>query len=137
MIFRANPRFLIQVNAAAKKRVGLLGALVSGEAKKNVSKQAEVIETSGGRDSKGRSTKRGRRFKGAPPGEFPRLRTGTLRSSISVERLSDGFSVAVGPSVFYGKYLEFGTRRMAARPFMRPTLAKVRKQFPTFFLGLI
>ena len=58
------------------------------------------------------------------PGEPPAVVTGTLRASIT-HRLEeeDGDTVGyVGTNVEYAPYLEFGTSRMAARPFMFPAL---------------
>lgn len=54
--------------------------------------------------------------------------TGTLRRSIHTEFPSD-LSATVGPSVHYGIYVEFGTRRMGARPFMRPAAEAVLPKF--------
>jgi HK97 gp10 family phage protein len=52
--------------------------------------------------------------------------TGRLASSIVAEVFNDkrGASGKVGPTrdVFYGTFHEFGTSRMAARPWLRPTL---------------
>lgn len=57
------------------------------------------------------------------------VRTGTLRRSIHTV-LSDGDRTAtVGPSVSYGIFPEFGTRHMAARPYMRPAAALVYPRF--------
>lgn len=55
--------------------------------------------------------------------------TGTLRRSITVRRTAGGLTALIGPSVLYGKFVEFGTRRMGARPYMRPA-AEI--QFPLF-----
>ena len=44
--------------------------------------------------------------------------TGALRDSIEYEMESDGFTLRDGVS--YGIYNEFGTYKMAARPFMIP-----------------
>lgn len=52
------------------------------------------------------------------------VRTGTLRRSITSQFPSD-LSGRVGPSVHYGIYVEFGTRRMGARPYMRPAAEAV------------
>lgn len=51
------------------------------------------------------------------------VRTGTLRRSITSQFPSDLVG-RVGPSVNYGIYVEMGTRRMAARPYMRPAAAQ-------------
>lgn len=55
--------------------------------------------------------------------------TGTLRRSIHSIFENGGLRGLVGPSVDYGKYVEFGTRRMSARPYMRPAAEAVMPQF--------
>lgn len=45
--------------------------------------------------------------------------TGNLKGSIGVTRL-DRLEAEVGPTAEYGIYLELGTSRMAAQPFMGP-----------------
>jgi len=69
-------------------------------------------------------------------GDPPNVQTGDLRDSIKTE-MRGLFTVVVGPSVFYGKFLEFGTRLMAARPFMRPALRNARKEIPKLFKGIL
>lgn len=54
-------------------------------------------------------------------------RTGNLRSSIS--RDVDGLTAVIGPSAHYGVFLEYGTSRMAARPYMGPALDAVAPSF--------
>jgi HK97 gp10 family phage protein len=75
--------------------------------------------------------------------------TGRLRASISISD-SEGmispvevgvppedvitkpvepFTVRVGTNVFYAEYVEFGTGRMRAQPFLRPALDEVRARF--------
>lgn len=68
---------------------------------------------------------------GSAPGEPPRRRTAELRSSISSEvTVSDGLvSAKVGSDLFWARHLEFGTKKMAARPFLRPTLAEYKRGF--------
>lgn len=60
------------------------------------------------------------------PGEAPNADTGTLDRSIHVENAGPlkARSVADAP---YAAALEFGTSRIAERPFMRPAAKKVRK----------
>lgn len=57
------------------------------------------------------------------------VRTGTLRRSIHSVFQNGGLTGLVGPSVSYGKFLEWGTRHMAARPFMRPAAEAVLPGF--------
>ena len=58
------------------------------------------------------------------PGEPPHIRTGTLRASIDQEtfRRAGEFVGRMGTNLDYGRFLETGTRKMAARPYLRPTL---------------
>jgi len=61
-------------------------------------------------------------------GEYPAVDSGRLRQSIthSVE-IEDSETVGrVGVNLPYGKYLEFGTSKMAARPWLAPSLEKNR-----------
>jgi len=70
------------------------------------------------------------------PGEPPHKQSASLQSSISW-RFIDTLTVGIGPSVMYGLYLEFGTRKIAARPFMRPALDKTRKNILMLFKGIV
>lgn len=58
------------------------------------------------------------------PGEPPAVQTGHLRRSVTtvIEEQGDTIRAKVGPQADYGRHLEFGTSRMAARPFLRPAL---------------
>lgn len=51
------------------------------------------------------------------------VRTARLKNSIQVtsfKRTSTGAEATVGPNTEYEMYVEYGTSRMAARPYMRP-----------------
>ena len=52
--------------------------------------------------------------------------TGRLRSSIIMRKGRDGmgFYVEVGTNVHYAAFVEFGTSRMAARPYLLPAVAE-------------
>lgn len=60
------------------------------------------------------------------PGEPPHKDYGTLRSSITweVTVTPDRITARVGSPLAYSRYLELGTRKMAARPFLRRALAE-------------
>lgn len=62
------------------------------------------------------------------PGQPPAVRTGRLRASITWRPGQDARSpyVDIGTAVFYAPFVELGTSRMAARPFLRPALAAAR-----------
>lgn len=76
----------------------------------------------------------GNKFGNRPsrPGEPPRRRTGRLSGSIAHEVNKGELVARVGTNVLYAKFLELGTRRMSARPFIRPALQRER-----FALGRI
>jgi len=57
--------------------------------------------------------------------------TGLLRRSIHTVISDGGMRAVVGPSVVYSIFVEFGTRFMAARPYMRPAAARVLRLFPS------
>lgn len=46
--------------------------------------------------------------------------TGTTKRSIHLEIVDDGLTAVVEPTTFYSPYVEYGTRRMEAQPFVRP-----------------
>lgn len=62
------------------------------------------------------------------PGSGPAVRTGRLRSSISwrVDVDALGAYADVGSNVSYAAFVELGTDRMAARPYLRPALVAAR-----------
>lgn len=62
------------------------------------------------------------------PGEPPNADTHRLDMSIDVVINPSGKSVSVISRAPYSSYLEFGTSRMAERPFMRPALRRNRKR---------
>ena len=78
-------------------------------------KQQAILERGGRQYGKGRGT----RFS-SPPGDPPFKRTGTLQGAIRMSRISArSYVIGVGRKAYYARYLEFGTAKMAARPFLR------------------
>lgn len=60
------------------------------------------------------------------PGEPPKKITAQLQNSIAgdVRRTRNSIVGRVGSPLKKAKHLEFGTSKMAARPFLRPTIAE-------------
>lgn len=73
-------------------------------------------------------TRGGRSHQASAPGEAPAIDIGNLVNSIFSEKSGPGEAL-VGAHAEYGVYLEFGTSRMAPRPFLRPALEKAREFF--------
>lgn len=55
------------------------------------------------------------------PGEFPKTDTGQLVSSLYFRVAANKLSAFFGTKLNYGTYLEYGTSRMRARPWLKPT----------------
>lgn len=65
------------------------------------------------------------------PGQPPKGDTGKLELSIEVQLRKSEKTVNVMASAPYSAALEFGTSRIAARPFLRPALQKHRSRLVT------
>jgi HK97 gp10 family phage protein len=50
--------------------------------------------------------------------------TGALRNSISHDLRDGGLTAEIGPTVHYAPFLEYGTSRMAPRPYLGPAAAR-------------
>jgi len=62
------------------------------------------------------------------PGEAPAIDTGNLAASIQIE--PDGnLRAVIVVGADYGPHLEYGTSRMAARPFLTPAMEEARQGF--------
>lgn len=55
--------------------------------------------------------------------------TGDTAGSINAEPRDGGLTVAVGATMNYNPYTEYGTRYMSAEPILDPSLERVRPQF--------
>jgi len=77
----------------------------------------------------GRTYKRGNvTHRASAAGEYPMSDTGRLASNVefTVASLAKPES-EVGTNIIYGAYLEFGTSKMAARPWLMPSFIKAAK----------
>lgn len=55
--------------------------------------------------------------------------TGALKNSISTEFENNGLTGIIAPHVEYATYVEFGTKRMSAQPYMVPAAEAVAPAF--------
>lgn len=55
--------------------------------------------------------------------------TGALKNSISTEFENDGLTAIIAPHMEYAAFVEYGTRRMSAQPYMTPAAEAVRPAF--------
>lgn len=97
--------------------------------------QALVVKTQfAARQGIGRGTKSGRVYRrggvthqASAPGQYPASDTGRLLSSVQVVLpTASRLEGEVGTNVMYGRFLEFGTSRMAARPWLLPSFIQAQ-----------
>lgn len=67
------------------------------------------------------------------PGQPPNTDTGRLAQSIKFDFEDNGLTGMVGTNVKYGRYLEFGTDKMEARPWLSTAVRAERKNIPKVF----
>ena len=101
--------------AGLERGLGQQGALLVGHVKKKINRSQPISYGNTGR-AYGKDPSR--------PGEPPKKVTEVLLQSIAfaVETDDTGITLSVGTNVTYGKHLELGTSKMAARPYLRPSL---------------
>jgi len=95
---------------------------VRSKCEKNMDKACRFLESEIKKDLSGKSP--------SSPGEPPGVVTGELRRSMTyeIEKTSQGITGRVGTNKEYAIPLEFGTSRMAARPFVRSNFEKNKKE---------
>ena len=72
--------------------------------------------------------KNGSRLQAKAMKEVP-VDTGTLKRSIALEIENSGMTAVTEATAHYAAYQEYGTRFMAAQPYMRPAFNEVKEQF--------
>lgn len=119
---------LARIRAEMTRRIHRCCILVWNRAKELINVDGTgAAGTAGKRDAKGRFQKSRKLRYGAHPsqaGEPPRKQTGRLLGSVAWE-VVEGVG-RVGTNLPYGRWLELGTRLMAARPWLRRALKECR-----------
>lgn len=57
------------------------------------------------------------------------VKTGNLKRSITLNIEDEGLTAAVTPTAHYAPYVEYGTRFMNAKPFLRPSHNEQKARF--------
>lgn len=81
-------------------------------------------------------TRRRSRHIASSPGNPPRVDTGLLRASIHFTKIKV-LHYEIRDGVPYGIFLELGTVRMGARPFMIPMALHLQRRAPELFKGFL
>ncbi|MFW5855780.1 MAG: HK97-gp10 family putative phage morphogenesis protein [Bacillota bacterium] len=76
-------------------------------------------------------------YTASSPGEPPAQRTGETRGSISheVRKEKGGYGAYTGSPLERAPMLEFGTKNMEPRPFLKPTLKKNERKYIDIMSG--
>lgn len=69
-----------------------------------------------------------RSHRASAPGQAPMSDTGRLANSITFDKQGP-LTATVGSHLAYAVHLEYGTIKMAARPFFRPAVERIRGEF--------
>lgn len=133
-IVKLFPKMEKQIRAELKKGIAASALLIQNEAKKSMKSAKHGKTVSRGaakKNSKGRKVA-SKFHRTSAPGEAPAVDTGRLMNSINHQLTNDGMAALVGildlSNVKYGRFLEYGTARIQARPWLFPALEKNRKQ---------
>lgn len=112
-----------EIEAGIRKNISAASMYLASVIKADVSQPGTLrfnTLTKKGKPSK--KTKTIYNFTHSAPGNPPYKQTGRLRSSITWELV--GLVGRVGTNVRYSRFLELGTRKMAARPFLVRNMRK-------------
>jgi len=93
-----------------------------------VEMRADIVKSIQSGPASGRTYRKSnptRTHTASAPGQPPMTDTGRLANSITFDRIGD-LTATVGSELIYASWLEYGTSRMASRPFFRPAVERMR-----------
>jgi HK97 gp10 family phage protein len=112
------------VKSGATKNLTAAGEFLKREMKKALNKSGRTVTITKTKSGKIRKKLGKRGSAPSKPGEPPRKQTGTLRNRVFKKLRNGGATVRVGTTAPHGGLLEFGTKNMAPRPYIRSTFAE-------------
>lgn len=130
------------VEAEVAGEVGAINRQVLSRARRGTNLLRNAAMEVLGQNGSGRVYKNG--HVASAPGQPPAPDTGNLRRNwresqfVQPNGLGRGISVKlqIKSDVFYAKFLEHGTRKMAARPFVEKIKTRARPQIESLFAGI-
>lgn len=107
-------------NNEVRKAITIISYKIEGDAKESIQR---------GSRSGILYTRRSITHRASAAGEFPKSDTGSLVANITSEFSFNGLESTVGSRIAapHGFYLEYGTSKMAPRPWLFPTVIKNKK----------
>lgn len=129
------------IEAEVAREVGAINRQVLSRARRGTNLLRNAAMTVLGQDGTGR---RYRNHVASAPGQPPAPDSGNLRRNwresqfVQSNGLGRGIDVKlqIRSDVFYAKFLEHGTRKMAARPFVERIKTKARPEIEALFAGI-
>jgi HK97 gp10 family phage protein len=115
---KANPADLDKIKKGVKDGLLALALMAQGEVQKSIVHGTKT----------GKTYKRGKKYhQASAPGEAPANDLGFLVNNVKAEVTGElvASTLSLAP---YSVHLEYGTRKMAARPFLRPAGERVKAQ---------
>ena len=80
----------------------------------------------------GKPLAKARRHVASAPGEAPAVITGDLRKSVDF-KVHGHTILEIGANTEYARELEYGTNKMAARPYLKPAIQSERQNLINYF----
>ena len=68
---------------------------------------------------------------------IPNYKGGTLKKSIGLEITNGGLTATVEPTADYAAYVELGTRKMNAKPYLKPAFDEQKEKFKSDMQKLV
>jgi HK97 gp10 family phage protein len=114
----------------ARMKVEAAAIFLTGQIKENISVPSRTVTFKQGRGGKMRKVLGARGSNRSRAGEMPHKDFGNLRASITweIHEHGDYIVALVGSPLRYSIDLEYGTKKMAARPFLRRTLKESQER---------
>lgn len=151
MTYIPNPEMRRRFNTAVREGLVASQILLSGTIVKLLSKPGtgRIYQVNKGKGKRARNLREIGFHRASAPGFPPAVNTNRLRGSWTIaiksgRELLPGYNLRVirkpgmlgyelGSNVVYAPFLEFGTRRMRPRPYLKPAMEIVSKRLPSIF----